>query len=157
MNEDRFLFRGMNKGAWYIGGYFKHLPYTPYCCGPKPRDEDYKHLIIRDGFSDWGLPRDMTCIEIDSKTLGQCTGMKDKNGKLIFEGDIVRKLDCNALGYPRERICQVLWGADYYVWELLTTLGDGYSLSDFNSEQLEIIGNIHENADLLKGDDEDDE
>lgn len=80
----------------------------------------------------------------------QCTGKTDKNGKLIYESNIIKKVDSNALGYYRERICEVLWDKEYLYWYVLTSLGDGYSLSDFESNQLEVIGNIQENPEVLK-------
>lgn len=134
--QDRFKFRGMNKDKWYYGGYFKHLPYTPqpirYSEVP---EKDYKHLIIQDSFSDWGLPRNMTCIEVEPETVGQCTGLKDNNGKLIFEGDIVaRGEDKAVIKYDDET-------ASFYMrWVETETF----------IEDCEVIGNIYENPELLE-------
>lgn len=160
--QDRFKFRGLNKGKWYYGAYFKHLPYTPYCCDGKQPEKDYKHLIIQEGFSDCGLPRDISCIEVEKDTIGQCTGLKDKNGKLIYEGDIVKikgkiffirfeigsfliirngqSLDC---WYEMFTEC---WNDDVYPLSQLWI--DKYIEEDF-IECLEVIGNIYENPGLL--------
>lgn len=80
----------------------------------------------------------------------QCTGLKDKNGKLIYEGDIVLKSDVSAIGYSRTRVCKVHWHNDWLSWAITTQYGDTYELSEFESQQYEIIGNIHENKDLLE-------
>lgn len=82
--------------------------------------------------------------------LEQCTGLRDKNGKLIYEGDIVIKSDVSGIGYSRTRVCKVHWHNDWLSWAITTQYGDTYELSEFEPQQYEIIGNIHENADLLE-------
>lgn len=71
----------------------------------------------------------------------QCTGLKDKNGKLIYEGDIIR--DINIPSY----FCIVEWikGGFY----LKSTVSNSFLL--FDTTQQEIIGNIYENPELLEG------
>ncbi len=74
-----------------------------------------------------------------------CTGLKDKNGNLIYEGDIVH--------YGKGVNLFVRFGETWGAWNLAKALGlYGNSLICFNSawEALEIIGNIHQNKDLLK-------
>ena len=140
--QDRFKFRGMNKDKWYYGGYFKHLPYTPqpirYSEVP---EKDYKHLIIQDSFSDWGLPRNMTCIEVEPETVGQCTGLKDKNGELIFEGDIA---------INEGTVCVINWDNDKCAF-FGETASEYFAFEeDITIEDFEIIGNIYENPELLE-------
>ena len=93
--------------------------------------------------------------EVDSDTVGQFTGLTDKNGRKIFEGDIIH------LEYS-----QVFFGGVYfgeYTAEVSYKEGcfitDGMNngdeietpLSGFNNDEVEIIGNIHDNPELLGG------
>ena len=87
-------------------------------------------------------------FEVRPETIGQYTGLKDKNGNKIWENDIVNKVDTNGLGYHRERKCKVSFDELGY-WLLTTEYGDGYWLGEFDSEQLEVIGNIFYNPELL--------
>lgn len=157
--QDRFKFRGLSKGKWYYGAYFKHLPYTPYCCSEKPPEKDYKHLIIQEGFSDWGLPRSMTCIEVEKDTVGQCTGLKDKNGKLIYENDIVqRNGELLIVRYQEEMACfapqhfhieneKIVYGGREWFEEYTSKDYELYAANCY-----EVVENIYENKDLLAKD-----
>ena len=67
-----------NSNTWVYGAYLKMLPYTPNPVGHTHISEtEYKHLIITEGFSDWGLPRDIAAYEILPETVCQCLGVKD--------------------------------------------------------------------------------
>lgn len=97
-----------------------------------------------------GINNGLVCTyNDDTCVLEQCTGLKDKNGKLIYEGDIIVKSDVSAIGYSRTRVCKVHWHNDWLSWAITTQYGDTYELSEFEPKQYEIIGNIHENLDLL--------
>ena len=130
------LFRGkrMNDGEWVegylvkaVGGECMILPVTTEHCGGAEFSEGY---------------------HCDPTTVGQYTGLKDKNGKRIFEGDICRNTRTG-------EIVSVKWHGTMagYVWN--KRRADGF-LFDFGElfracDKYEVIGNIHDNSELLKG------
>lgn len=122
MNRE-ILFRGkrIDNGEWVYGQY-------AYLLNARTKDgEPIKHMIVD------GTPFGQT---VDPSTVGQYTGLTDKNGKKVFEGDIL-KWDSDEYGSEYNEICS--W--DY---ELLDMRKNDWK------EWCEVIGNIHDNR--LEGD-----
>ena len=148
------LFRGKCKdtGEWYEGQYI-HLHKSTYCF-----KEDYDrhpdndiHQIVYEIMSDWGLPNRHFRVDVLPETVGQYTGLTDKNGKKIFEGDIVKHFDNSDKEYD---IGVIYFDTEFMGWRR-TTQGrfhkriiDTYKLNP--TCIYEVIGNIQDNPELLK-------
>ena len=80
--NDRYLFRGKRIGTdeWAQGFYFQskddHMILADL--------QSFYHIDGREWYDDWSSAGSLTYV--DHATVGQCTGLRDKNGKLIFEG-----------------------------------------------------------------------
>ena len=102
-------------------------------------------------------------FEVDPETVGQYTGLPDRNGKKIFDGDLL-----NGFEYPYLRdnahnyFAEVVWFDNCPAFGLYThkhplsavrgiSAGNCEIIEDFDSSQWEIIGNIHDNPELLEG------
>lgn len=93
----------------------------------------------------------MMWCEVAPATVGQYTGLTDKNGKRIFEGDIVQ--DMNGTIYP------VVWGGSGFYLRYSPPHAHGFHhdllpLCNYWSAHgaiVEIIGNVHDNPELIGG------
>lgn len=159
--EDRYLFKAkrIDNGEWVQGNILldieKNKPSETYRIYP------VDHVDI--------------CRIVDETTICQCTGLKDKNGKLIWENDVVDyfgrkgkvRYECGSFGIVfREiidweeieaNICPIT-GCDnslyacendnfISLWEIMWNFND----IENSIETIEVIGNIFDNPELLEG------
>lgn len=94
-------------------------------------------------------------LKIDQETIGQYTGLKDKNGKEIYEGYIVKIIDLNQNVIVKSIGINVLRNADdEYFYEpsfhsiFVKAKQNAITITD--GSKCEVVGNIYQNQDLLK-------
>lgn len=131
--NDRYLCKAKrtDNGEWVIG-YVVKYGYT--------RKE--KYYIVPDYASD------LYAIEVDPSTLCQCTGLKDKNSKLIWENDIVKD--------ERGNLYKAFWQSNYYQFSWVCVkseifqIGTKWDLWRIKSYEIEVIGNRFDNPEPLE-------
>lgn len=156
MREILFKAKRADTGEWVEGYYIYHINRTICPIGDSIKPEDEQHVIMQDGFSDWNMPRDTVHFDIAPETLCQYTGLKDKNGKRIWENDIV---------LLREEIQDYEWKAavkfgnpnrEYnWGWQLVPVgecemNKDILLWIDMDIANCEVIGNIFDNPELIR-------
>lgn len=156
MREILFKAKRADTGEWVEGYYIYHINRTICPFGDSIKPEDEQHVIMQDGFSDWNMPRDTVHFDIIPETLCQYTGLQDKNGKRIWENDIV---------LLREEIQDYEWKAavkfgnpngEYnWGWQLVPVgecemNKDILLWIDMDIANCEVIGNIFDNPELIR-------
>lgn len=137
------IFRGKDKlGHWLYGGFHLWKTRQPCVCNDELKPEEIKHIIIKNSFADWNMPRTMQPYEVVPETVGQYTGLTDKNGTKIFEGDIVQSIELELKGIiVFDEHCR------FMIKDFST--GSTYLIS-YNNDEIQVIGNIHDNPELLE-------
>ena len=87
-------------------------------------------------------------VEVISKTVCQCTGLKDKNSKLIFENDIMEAHIDEDFPEDVSRF-KVEWNGKGWVENHPDGVDREY-LDDFDTEHFKVVGNIFDNPELLE-------
>ena len=136
------LFRGkrLYDGEWVYGFYVHYADRWG-------RDKDLiQSLDIESG--EFGFLH-----EVDPETVGQYTGLLDKNGKRIFEGDIVIYDNTPYNAYGHKVIGEIVWHK--WAWkcrykEYGSTYHYAIGAEDFFGPKSEVIGNIHDNPELMR-------
>lgn len=127
------LFRGKrtNNGEWICGSL----------CATIPSDEDFYTISYFD-FEGYYIEE-----KVIPETVGQFTGLTDKNGKKIFEGDIVKHFNVFDVGVDIGKVC---WDDKYC--QFYRTSNSGMHNYRVGADcSYEVVGNIHDNPELLKG------
>ena len=138
MREIKFRGKSFDTGEWVYGDYHKRAEGV-HCIIKMEPDENGKvvyavHQAVPD-------------------TIGQFTGLHDKNGKEIYEGDIVKWiLTMPEIGinggyeeYHTEEIGEIKWDAGALQLGEYCAAGFAYESEDY----AEVLGNIHDNPELL--------
>lgn len=140
--EDRYLFKAkrIDNGEWVTGQYVKGLDMY----GKEV------HLIFEPTTIFYSSSETDGWYKVDPTTICQCTGLKDKNGNLIWENDIVAYWDTysteNGLA-EADCIGQVVWDDETLSFQVTNRLSaESYEVLD----ECSVIGNIFDNPELLE-------
>lgn len=137
--NDRYLYRAkrIENGEW-VEGYYIYYPHGYYAEG------EIEHILI-DTSTSVGLYK---VYSVNPSTICQCTGLKDKDGKLIWENDIVFATDDDGnsgqvdTGVGEVDFLEGLWYIGGNVQNAL------YDINKIH--QIKVIGSIFDNPELLE-------
>lgn len=142
-----------DKDKWYYGSYFKYDEINYFCLDDGSRTEEIneklknniKHKIIFEMQGDLNMENHIKLADVNPETVGQYTELDDKNGKEIYEGDIVGD---NKIKWI------VKWNKHRMGFSLYPTTEQLYDEMPINVENklgFKILGNIYDNPELLEG------
>lgn len=132
--EIKFRARRSDNGEWVYGFWYKGHRF----------DDAVKEVPLGNcRLFDCIITPDGIIFDVDPNTLGELTGLHDKNGKEIYEGDIL-KVICSC-GHIENM--PVVWG--YSGWEVKQKWQHYFTSEKSWFEHMEVICNIYENPELL--------
>lgn len=142
--EIKFRGKMIPENEWIFGTILR-IPAPPVCFGKSETDKYYIQFPDPRYMPDWNMPYKMVQGEVNPETIGQYTGLHDKNGKEIYEGDIVK-----ITGSKEINIGKVIYEYNRFTVDVMNMdrfYGRDYLLEKFT----EVIGNIYDNPELLGG------
>lgn len=132
MRQVKFRGKRIDDGEW-IYGYLADV------------QEQYGYATINSYFDDKD-GRWESCDHVDVNTVGQYTGLKDKNDKMIFEGDLIDAVVFDCFDNDKRHKLEVKWlGTGFYAVNT-DKEDDAFELDWllYQDDEAEVIGNIHE-------------
>ncbi|MBC8597551.1 YopX family protein [Qingrenia yutianensis] len=140
--NNRYICRGKRKdnGEWIEGFYACQSNHSCIASTLK-----YQHFIYKDVCMDIGLGG-LADFEVIPETVGQCSGVPDKNGKLMFVGDVVNALFDFEM--PIKSVC-VFKDGSFGLLAKQHGVEHFHAFTSICNVKYEVIGNIHDN-DLLE-------
>jgi uncharacterized phage protein (TIGR01671 family) len=128
-----------HSGEWETGSLIIANNDHPYIYPKELIEPDGHHLRFDTDAPFW----------VNPDTVGQYTGLKDKNGVKIFEGDIVQLFDkyhgCTAKGYGK-----VIFSYEYVGGWVITSNGEDKLTLGIHTDIVEVVGNIHDTPELME-------
>lgn len=121
MRDIEFRGKRTDDGEWVYGNLVRGC------------DEQYAYIVE---FGNKELCRNY--VDIDPETVGQYTGLADKNGTKIFEGDIVKR-------FWFGKMCIYQIDYDNGLASFIGRAGMKYTTFDYDSTEFEVVGNIYDN------------
>lgn len=142
------LFKGKlsHSKGWVVGNLILSKNWNSYIIPSNILEEDGHHLKIDSDLPYW----------VDEGTVGQYTGIKDKNNTKIFEDDVLRitikeeedsvEYKLGVVKFSKERLEYIVTTKE----EIEYTFGTMLQNAGFYKFEFEVIGNIHDNPKLIK-------
>ena len=138
MREILFKAKRADNGEWIVGSLIQ----APYLGSMRSwiSSEQEDKARLREISSNQALWR---AFEVRTDTICQYTGLKDKNGKLIWENDIARYSDCTVENYV------IAWEQDKACFEYQQYGCSIMNFDELSGMEVDVIGNIFDNPELM--------
>lgn len=124
--EILFIGKRVDNGEWVVGDLIHRQIWKRSLTIIRVSDDGFDHYEE---------------YEVIPETVGQFTGLTDKNGKKIFEGDIIAK------GFE---LYEVRWNPEQVRWGIYLGNYEVAGFTKFSEPYFEVIGNVYDNKELLE-------